>query len=47
MFWTLLQIYLESRGMTRTSATVAIFIIISGLIGISYLVLSTVAVRGN
>jgi putative permease len=26
----------ESRGMTRTSATVAIFIIISGLIGISY-----------
>jgi putative permease len=28
----------ESRGMTRTSATVAIFIIISGLIGISYLV---------
>jgi putative permease len=28
----------ESRGMTRTSATVAVFIIISGLIGISYLV---------
>jgi putative permease len=28
----------ESRGATRTSATVAIFIIISGLIGISYLV---------
>ncbi len=30
--------FFESRGMTRTSATAAIFIIISGLIGISYFV---------
>ena len=30
--------FLESRGMTRTSATITIFLLIFGLIGISYLV---------